>query len=49
MGNVKVAYCVFPGVCYADTLRLAGVDSTKLGASLTTHLFTHVDFSNQFF
>ena len=49
MGNGEVAYCVFPGVCYTDALRLAGVDSTRLGPSPTTHLFTHVDFSNQFF
>ena len=49
MGNGEVAYCVFLGVCYADAFRLAGVDSTRLGPSPTTHLFTHVDFSNQFF
>ena len=49
MGNGEVAYCVFPGVCYTDALRLAGVDSTRLGPSPTTHLFTHVNFSNQFF
>ena len=42
-------YCLFPVVCYADAFRLAGVDSTRLGPSPTTHLFTHVDFSNQFF
>ena len=42
-------YCVFPGVCYADAFRLAGVDSTRLGPSPTTHLFTRIDFSNQFF
>ena len=49
MGNGEVAYCVFPGVCYTDALRLAGVDSTRLGPSPTTDLFTHVNFSNQFF
>ena len=49
MGNGEVAYCVFLGVCYADAFRLAGVDSTRFGPSPTTHLFTHVDFSNQFF
>ena len=49
MGNGEVAYCVFLGVCYTDALRLAGVDSTRLGPSPTTHLFAHVNFSNQFF